>query len=134
MILSSPCRNACAVVRYSANQRERKMDSERTEGEVRRLFRKRQFIHLAIQGCVIPVMVVVFIILIGFTRRLSANFLSPGIYWIFLLVMAILGVLVLILYFRNWRCPKCGAYLGGASNPKRCPGCGVQLRCQREAK
>ena len=28
----------------------------------------------------------------------------------------------------NWRCPACNEYLGRAFNPKRCRGCGIELR------
>lgn len=110
------------------------MNQPNDEEAIQREFRKRQFIHLAIQGCAIPIMVVLFILLIGFTRRLSAINLSPGMYWFSLLAMAGLGVLVLVIYFRNWRCPRCGAYLGGSSNPPHCPECGVKLRGDRESE
>ncbi len=99
--------------------------------QIQRTFRKRQLIHLSIQGCVIPVLVVLFVALIGFTRRLDAIGLSPTAYWACLLALPALGITTLILYFRNWRCPRCGAYLGGSSNPPHCPGCGIKLRRKR---
>jgi predicted membrane protein len=34
----------------------------------------------------------------------------------------------LILYYLNWRCPACGAYLGRAPGMKKCRKCGVVLR------
>jgi hypothetical protein len=95
---------------------------------IQRTFRKRQLVHLSIQGCAIPILVVLFIALIGFTRRLGVTGLSPTAYWISLLALAALGIGTLILYFRNWRCPRCDAYLGGSSNPPHCPECGVKLR------
>ena len=34
-----------------------------------------------------------------------------------------------VLSLRNWRCPACEKYLGGAfRGPRHCPNCGVKLR------
>jgi tRNA(Ile2) C34 agmatinyltransferase TiaS len=79
-------------------------------------------------------LVVGFIAMIGFTRRPGIVGLSPQAYWAGLLALSVIGVLTLIQYFRNWRCPECGAYLGGGSNPSRCPECGVQLRRENRDK
>ncbi len=34
----------------------------------------------------------------------------------------------LILYYLNWRCPACGAYLGRVPGMNKCRKCGVRLR------
>lgn len=101
---------------------------------VAREFRKRQLVHFAIQGCAFPVLVIGLIVLIGFTRRLEDLALSPRTYWVGLLVLSIIAVLVLIQYFRNWRCPNCGAYLGAGSNPPHCSECGMKLRLEDSDK
>ena len=37
-------------------------------------------------------------------------------------------VVVLILSFKNWRCPACDSYLGKHLNPEFCSKCGVKLQ------
>lgn len=56
--------------------------------------------------------------------------LSPTPAWFpwFAAVFAVLVVGGLVYSLRNWRCPRCSAYLGRAINPKHCPRCGVALR------
>jgi hypothetical protein len=50
---------------------------------------------------------------------LSADRVAP-------VLVGVIGLIV-VLSFRNWRCPGCGKYLGRTLNPRHCQNCGVQL-------
>ena len=57
-------------------------------------------------------------------RSGEAGVLIQVISW--LIPLAGIGIFVYALYF-DWRCPKCGGWLGKSILPKYCPHCGVAL-------
>ena len=50
-----------------------------------------------------------------------------------LIPLAGIAIFVYALYF-DWRCPKCGGWLGKSILPKYCPNCGVALDTKGMAK